>query len=74
MGKKHKHTQSKPKFEKSKKKKNVKTNKTQTKPKLEKKQFDGDLPSGKRLQFAMENHFFMGKSTISTGQFSMANC
>ena len=32
-----------------------------------------DLPSGERLHFAMERSpFLMGKSTISTGPFSIA--
>ena len=33
-----------------------------------------EVPSGERLHFAMENHhaIFMGKSTISTGPFSIA--
>ena len=36
--------------------------------------FFAKLPSGKRLHSYGKPPFFMGKSTISTGPFSIANC
>ena len=36
--------------------------------------FSWDLPSGKRLHNYGTSPFLIGKSTISTGPFSIANC